>query len=250
MASWLKKLGKVVNKVTDIGSGLVGYIPGVGPIAGGVLDAAGDLAGGKNLKSALGSGLKTGGMAFLGGKAASLLGGKLGSVGKILGAGRTPDFKPNASLMEKYGNTDALGSVIKNADGSYAGGNSAGLSGSGGWMDKLGSVIGGAGKVAGALTGSRAPGSAAAAGGGMPDWMKLLGTVGKVALPAYGAYQASKTAGKADALQEKAMKLIEAEYAAGQPLRDMGLKGMMDPRLADVSGLFNKARPDYRRIVN
>lgn len=233
--SFLKKLGKIVNKVTDIGSGIVGYVPGVGPEIAGVLKAGGDLAGGHNLKNSLIAGLKTGGTAYAGGKLASLI--KSGKLGSILGHGA-------GGMIDRNPGID--GTINGRSPGDYIGVASQGpgdpgtmpnvassSGGGGGWLSKLGSVLGGSKP------------------GGGTNWGGILGNVAKYGLPALGAYQASKTAGKADQYRQKAISLAEKNWADSAPLRTQGLSTLTDPRLTaitNVAPLFQPPPRNYRRI--
>jgi hypothetical protein len=221
--SFLKKLGKIVNKVTDFAAPIAGYVPGLGAPAAGLLKGAGALAGGKNLGQALKAGLATGGQAFIGGKLASALtkAGKLGSIASKIGiGGRAPAGVAGAAPTGvKVIGTGPGGIPILSTG---AGGASSSI------LQKLGSLI---------------PQTA----GGGTDWKSILGGAVKYGLPALGAYQASKTAGKANDYRNKAIKTAEAEYAAAAPLRTAGLAGLQAaPR--DISGLFGPVTRNYRRI--
>lgn len=111
--------------------------------------------------------------------------------------------------------------------------------------DGLGAVN--TGKL-GALSG--AIGSLGGLAGFAADHAGGIASLAKYALPAVGAYQASKSAGKADDYRKKAIALTEQQWADQAPLRTMGMAGLTDPRLADVSSIYNAPRPQFRPFVD
>ncbi len=211
----LKKLenaGRSVGKAVRQASPFVSFIPGIGPVAAGALGSLGSLAEGRNMKGHL----KAGAIGAISGLGIDKLQatGKLGSV-LSGGMGRVPI--PGKGLpMPDLSALDAM-------NGGAPGGGGGG---------RIASLLGGIGKFL--------PKN----GQGGID----LGMLAKLGLGGLGAYQASKAAGKADEYRKKGLASVEAEYAAGAGLRKMGMEGMMDPRMADVSGIFNQPRPNYRRV--
>lgn len=233
IGSVLKKIGKskitrAIGKGIDFGSDFLP--PGfrdVGNLGGKLLE-------GKNLKMAA---LGTAGD-YVGGRLARGLGSKLQGIGKAgaVAGGATPTNIPKLIGIGPGGIPlfDQTGSIAKQLGAGALQAGATAITGTGGsnpgqdWKSRL---LGG---VSGLLGGKA---------GGIG-----LGDIAKYALPALGAFQASKAAGKADEYRKKGLAGVEAEYAAAKPLRDMGLAGMIDPRMTDVSSLFNQPRPQYRRI--
>lgn len=211
----LKKLenaGRSVGKAVRQASPFVSFIPGVGPIAAGALGSLGSLAEGRNLRSTLKAGAIGAASGFGIDKLQAT--GKLGSVlSGGMGRGGIPKF-PGSGMPQP--DLSALDSLMGNKP---SGGRFAG-------------ILGGLGKFL--------PKNA---NGGID-----IGMLGKLGLGGLGAYQASKSAGKADEYRKKGLASVEAEYAAAAPLRQMGMAGMMSGRPADVSSIFNQPRPNYRRI--
>jgi hypothetical protein len=257
LSKGLKKIGKSkitrgIGKVIDFGADFV-PIPGVKE----GLNLGGKLLQGQNLKKAA---LGTAGDFVMGGlasKAKGLLGGakaaagagdiakKLGGIdiaSKYIGQGATD----NAARAIAAGNAGGgflgglkkvggsiISSQLPGAIQSFAGGGSPGLSqaagaiaqgGKPGIVDQIGSFLGGGLKKIGGV-----------------DGLLGAGALG------YGAYQ-QKQAGD---MRDKALKLIEQDYATRAPLRTMGLSGMLNETPPDLSGVFAGAtdNPFSRRRV-
>lgn len=212
----IRKIGQKAGGLLRKAAPFLGFIPGVGAVAGGALGALGSIAEGhRGWSGTLGS-AAMGGLSGLGGSklrallkkgSASAVGGAVAkNAPKVIGIG--PGGVP---MIDQTGQ---MGSSI---------------------LDKLGPL----GGFAKGLLPKDADGSV--------NWGSVLGNAAKYGLPALGAVQASRTQGKADAYRDKAIKLAEAEYAAKAPLRTMGMAGLTDPRLASVNELFNQPRPTFRR---
>lgn len=93
------------------------------------------------------------------------------------------------------------------------------------------SGLGGLGGIAGLL------------GSGFKKIGGVDGLLGAGAL-GYGAYQ-QKQAGD---YRNKALKMIEQDYASREPLRKMGLAGMLNETPPDLSGVFQSQNP-LRRVA-
>jgi hypothetical protein len=245
LSKTLKKVGKSkitrgIGKVIDFGADFV-PIPGVKE----GLNLGGKLLQGQNLKKAA---LGTAGDFAMGavvGKAKGLLGGakkvssaaglanKLGGVdiaSKYIGQGATD----NAARAIAAGNAGGGflgglkkigGSVVSQAlPQVFGAGQGVGTGGVGGTVGKvLGGTDGrlGLDDVGGFLK------------GGINKLGGVDGLLGAGAL-GYGAYQ-QKQAGD---MRDKALKLIEQEYASRAPLREMGMKGLMNEQRPDLSQEF------------
>lgn len=268
IGSILKKIGKskitrTIGKGIDFGSDFLP--PGFRDVG----NLGGKLLQGQNLKRSL---IGTG-MDYAGGRLAKGLSGKLQGIGKSavkqgiaggimspvgLGAG-VGLGSPSADLMTRLGDPSVLTAGMKNIAGAgpnrLAGPMAAAVA-RGPGFDWGGALKTGIGAVAGSGGSMAKPDWKSRALGGIGDFLKGgnpnggidLGKLAKYALPALGAYQASKAAAKADEYRKKGLAGAEAEYASRKPLREMGMAGLMDPRMTDVSSLFNKPRPQYRRI--
>ncbi len=223
----LKPIGKAYNKISDFGAQAAGFVPGIGPILAGGIKASGDVLGGKNLKTALLNGVKTGGSAYIGGKIGGALAGKLGSKvpsavsgAKIIGIG--PNGVP---LFDQTGGGGGLGGQIlgglKKVGGGIIGADQRG-DGGGGFLDDIGGMLSGGLKKIGGI-----------------DNVLGAGALG------YGAYQ-QKQAGD---MREKALKLITDDYATRAPLRTQGLSGMLNEQRPDLSSVFASQNPFSRRVA-
>jgi hypothetical protein len=223
LKSFLKKVGKGVGKVTSVASPLL-MATGVGAPLALALGAAGGYASGHNTGEVLKGLVKN---AALGTAGKAAIGGLKGLQTVMKGGGKVSPVAGNL-------NPDDLSKVIGNS--SMPGGAAPGLGsssggGGGGWLDSL----------TGALGFKNAQGGT--------DWAKILGTAGKVGLGAAGAVSAAKQQGKADELRDKALRLVESEYAEAAPLRKLGMAGLTDPRVRDLSSIFQTPQAQYRRLA-
>lgn len=179
---------------------------------------------------------------------------KLPNNGGILNVGRSgpggggiPAFPgsgmPMPDLSALPGATAAIDQKINSPDFYGKLGSLAGIG--------LGSGVGGGGsrsiaqQAIGAVQQAMKSGQPAPGGG---SWVDILKKLGPLVLGGAGAYQAAKTQGKADEYRAKAIKSAEDAYAEGAPLRTMGLAGLTDPRMKDVSSIFQKPTVNYRRL--
>lgn len=214
----LKKIGKAVGGVAKQAAPFVGLIPGAGTIAGGALGGLGSLASGDSLGEALKYGAKGAVGGYLGSAA---LGGKgIAGLGGLLKGGS--------------GASGILGGLKKvgGSPGKVIGMGPSGMpifapqeqGGGGGFLGSLGGLLGGGLKKIGGVDG-------------------LLGG----ASLGYGAYQ-QKQAGD---MRNKALKMVEQDYASRAPLRSMGLQGMLNEQRPDLTSTFAGAsdNPFSRRRV-
>lgn len=217
--SFLKKVGKGIGKVTSVASPLL-MATGVGaPLALG-LGAAGGFASGHNLGEVLKGAAKN----FA-----------LGSAGKAV-AGLAGLSKAAAA---KAGGVSAVGSQPRMI-GVGPGGTPL--------FDQTGELSGGGGGGNGVVDALKGILGGNKAGGGT-DWGSILGNLGKVGVTAAGAYSSAKQQGKADDLRDKALKMVESEYAEAAPLRKLGMAGLTDPRVRDLSSVFATQPAQYRRLA-
>jgi hypothetical protein len=214
----LKKVGKVVGGVAKRAAPIAAMIPGVGTVAGAAIGGLGSRASGDNLKTAIGYGIKgalPGALGKLGG-----LGGVLGGL-KRIGGGGAPSLDVG-DLSKVIGNSGMPGGAAPGL----------GSSGKGGVLGSLGSIIGGAGGLGGIL------------GGGLKKIGGVDGLLGGAAT-GYGAYQ-MKQAGD---MRNKALKMVEQDYASRAPLRSQGLAGMLNEQRPDLSSTFASNNPFSRRVA-
>jgi hypothetical protein len=220
--SFLKKVGKGIGKVTSVASPLL-MATGVGaPLALG-LGAAGGFASGHNLGEVLKGAAKN---FALGGAGKALSGGLKG----LSVLSKADMLKNGVQGASKVAGIGPGGVPMIDQNGAYAAGQ-PGAGGGGGVLDAIKGLLGGN------------------SSGGGTDWGKILGTVGKVGVGAAGAYSSAKQQGKADDLRDKALKLVEGEYAEGAPLRKLGMAGLTDPRVRDLSSVFAPAQTNYQRLA-
>ena len=219
----LENMGRSLGKVVRQASPLVSFIPGIGPIASAGIGYAGSLAEGRNLKHHL----KSGAMAGLSGLGID----KLQATGKL-----------GSTLSGEFGKRSAREAALKGALGNMAR-NPAGI------IDPMTgtSIAGEAGGGIGGFAGKALSGVSGLLKGGIGKLSTA--DILKLGLGGVGAYQASKAAGKANDLRERGLKYATDAYDEAAPLRKMGMEGMLDPRMADVSSLFNQPRRPYRRLT-
>lgn len=115
---------------------------------------------------------------------------------------------------------------------------------------KLSNVLGGAAAGAG---GALAKG-AVSGGGGLGglvgragDALDKIGGVDTLlgAASAYQGYQADKNA---DKYRKMALDQANARWAAGQPLRDAGMRDLMSEETPDLSSLYEASQNPFRRV--
>jgi hypothetical protein len=220
LSSGLRKVGGVAKKAAP----LAGLIPGVGTVAGGLIGGLGSLASGDNIGEALKYGAKGAVGGYLG-NAAGGLGGILGGLKRIGGGGL-----PNAD--RDYGIT---GSGSIGGKGDLSGLPMPSIGGapkSGGLGGILGGLLGGSGGIGGLLS------------GGLKKIGGVDGLLGGAAT-GYGAYQ-MKQAGD---MRNKALKMVEQDYATRAPLRSQGLAGMLNEQRPDLSSTFASNNPFSRRVA-
>lgn len=225
----LENAGRSLGKIGRQAAPIVGLIPGVGTVAGAAIGGLGSVLEGRKLSDSLKSGAIGGLSGLAGSKLRALL-----AAGKASGVGGA---LPNPDLSAVPGAVDSIG---RKTAGELA---KAGL---GGFVDTAGSA--GGGGLLGTIAQAAAKGLIPRNKDGSIDWGGLLGNAAKVGLPALGAYQSSKDKGKADEYRAKAIAAAEGAYNEAAPLRQMGLAGLTDPRMADVSSIFAAPRPQFRRL--
>lgn len=200
--SWFSKGLKGIGHLAEKAAPYVGLIPGVGTVAGGLIGAAGGLAAGDGLGGALKYGVQ--------GAAGGMAGGGLRSAvtGAITGHGGSPTpspgvtdpSDPNFDMNTLYGSDTAPDS-------------------------------GGGGGIGGVLRNAVGGGTGQPQGTSTNPW--LLGLAGLQG--ANSAYLGQKS----NALSDKALKGIEANYAERAPLRAAGLRGLLNPTAPDTSQLYS-----------
>lgn len=233
--SWLSKITGIHlgNIGAPVGALLGSVIPGVGTsIGAGLGQGLGALGSHKNLKTAILQGAVAGGGTKLAGMAAGKLKGLL-DAGKASGVPFPGSGMPMPDLSAVPGAVDSIGSKTAAE------------------LAKLGLSAGGGGassSVIGSIAQAAAKGLIPRNKDGSIDWGGLLGKAAGVALPVAGAIQSSKQNAQADKYRQKAIDAVESAYKEAAPLRSMGLAGLTDPRMADVSSIFNQPRPQFRRL--
>jgi hypothetical protein len=253
MAWWnsLKDLTHDIGHVTSEVGKVAGYVPGVGPLAGGLLTAAGGVIEGDPLKDALINGAKAGVTQYGVGKLAGSIPGlsgvvrKLPVVGSLLGgSGGSGSGAPGG-----IPGTSSDPSTWDPMDpGSYLGGGSSGGSAGGDWANASAGgsqgVDGSGGGTLDALYGAARKlglGGAGGSSGGF-DLGSFLGNhAGDLALGGLATAQgvmaanASKRAGE---LSNKAIDLANTNWAAGAPLRTQGQTSLLNPTRPDLSATY------------
>lgn len=217
LSQGLKKIGKskitrTLGKIIDTGADFLP--PGFREVG----NVGGKLMQGQNLKkAAIGSVLDYAG-GKLGGMVASKLGGKAGG----LVAKSVPSKAPIGSMSVINGMPVML---PPSSSGGFAGG-----------LKKIG------GSVVDSLSHNKQGIIDSVLGG-----VKHLGVdnvLGGGAL-AYGAYQQKK----AGDMRNKALKMVEQDYAERAPLRKLGVSGMMNEQRPDLSSVFAPAMNPFLRKV-
>lgn len=223
----IRHIGQVGGSLLRKAAPIVGLIPGVGTIAGAGLGALGSIAEGhRGLSGTLGSAAMGGLSGYGGSKLRALLAAK--------GASGTGQSMPNGGYGSTAPSSLPDGGWSDPSTGFGVGTpGSTSASGIDGWISKLGPLAG--------LIPKNRDGSYNLGG--------LLKGAAGIALPAAGAIQASKKAAEADKYRQKQIGLAESQWAAGAPLRTMGMAGLTDPRMADISSLLNRPRPNYTPVA-
>lgn len=240
---FLKKLtnvGRSIGKVVRQAAPALTLIPGVGPVAAGVIGGLGSVAEGRKLSDSL----KTGLGAF--------------GAGKVLGAGGAGLKGVTANIAKQGGYKAAGVNLLKSKLGIPASAAAAGPS----RPDVIetdtrynpdGSIASQTEIPERGLPDSLRPlntvGAPEAGGGGWMGALKSgaswLGRNPELALAGASAFMGAKGSADASKAKDKALARLNADYEAKAPYRALALKNLTteDPRIASLGSIFNNGRP-------
>lgn len=270
---FIKNAGKSAAKPVAYGERAAGTIGGflVGGPAGAAAgyklgDSLGNIAedalSGRSVKKNLGRNALNAGLSAAGVYGSTKLptswGGGATSAGSTNGSA-VPELDPfDINKWVGHGATDNLGGGNLGTDAMNPGwgGILKRLNGSGGngiinALGGIGGIAGTVGKLAGGQQGGNSGGNS-----GGESWMdKLLGIAkkpfedpigtGMLALATKQALDARNDKNRANALQDKALARGESQWAGNAPLREMGMKKLLNPTRPDLSAVVADPRNPY-----